>query len=316
MSDGGHPRPKRDDLYTAAAFLLLLILVPRFVPWEYPLTLFTTSLIYAVAAQSWNLLAMCGRISFGHAAFFGVGAYAASLLSLKGKVSLWLAVPAGALAGGGSALLVGSLSLHLPGPNFALATFAAAEILRAVTVNWRSLTEGSWGLLGVPGLPPPIPYYLLWTASGLLLLIQGLLARSPWGLAIAAIRQGEEKAEALGINTKLVKMGLIGLSGAFAGLGGAVYASLVGSIEPNTAYSLSYSILPLVMAMFGGVGTLSGPLLGAVLLSLFDIGIVSVLLPEAHQFLYALLIIWVVLWLPEGVAGRLLTRRRPWRSLR
>ncbi len=235
---------------------------------------------------------------------------------LKAKLSMWLALPAGALVGGGSALLVGALSLHLSGPSFALATFAAAEVLRAVTLNWRGLTEGSWGLLGIPGLSPPIPYYVLWTASGLLLLIQGLLARSPFGLAIAAIRQEEGKAEALGINTWLVKMGLMGLSGAFAGLGGALYASLVGTIEPNSAYSISYSILPLVMVMFGGIGTLSGPLLGAVFLSLIDIGLVSALVPEAHQFLYALLIILVVLWLPEGVAGRILTGKHPWRSLR
>lgn len=300
----------KEDLWAATALLLLFLLfIPRFMPWEYLLTLLTTTLIYALNAESWNLLASCGRISFGHAAFFGVGAYAASLSSLKGDLSPWLALPTGAAAGGGIALLVGSLSLHLPGPSFSLATFAAAEILRAVTLNWRGLTEGSWGLLGIPALPPSIPYYLLWAASGLLLLIHGLLNRSPWGLAIAAIRQGELKAETLGINTSLVKMGLMGVSGSFAGLGGAIYAHLVGTIEPNTAYSLSYSILPLVMAMFGGMGTLSGPLLGAVILSLIDIGVVSVLFPEAHQLFYALVIILVILRLPGGLAGRLLKGR-------
>lgn len=314
MSDGRRPRPKQGDVYAAVALLVLLMLLPGLIPWKYSLTLISTGLVYTVSAQSWNLLATCGRISFGHAAFFGAGAYAASLFMLNAKVSVWLALPAGALAGGGSALLVGALSLHLSGPNFALATFAAAEVLRGVTLNWRSLTEGSWGLLGIPGLPPPIPYYLLWTASGLLLLIQGLLARSPLGLAIAATRQGEEKAEALGINTWLVKMGLMGLSGAFAGLGGALHASLVGTIEPNSAYSISYSILPLVMVMFGGIGTLSGPLFGAMFLSLMDIGVISAFAPEAHQFLYALLIILVVLWLPEGVAGRILTEKHPWPS--
>lgn len=316
MSDGRHSRPSHGDVYAAALLLVVLILLPGFISWKYPLTLITTVLVYTVTAQSWNLLATCGRISFGHAGFFGIGAYAASLLMVHAKLSVWLALPAGALTAGGTALLVGSLSLRLPGPNFALATFAAAEVLRSITLNWRSLTEGSWGILGIPGLPPPIPYYLLWTASGLLLLIQGLIARSPWRLAIAAIRQGEAKAEALGINTMFVKMGLMGLSGLFAGLSGAVYASLVGTIEPNTAYSLSYSILPLVMVMFGGIGTLSGPLFGAVLLSLIDIGVVSVFVPEAHQFLYALLIILVVLWLPEGVAGRLLTRKHVWHSSR
>lgn len=279
---------------TAAAALL---------PWSpYHASLLTMALLLALMSASWHLLALGGRFSFGHAAFFGVGAYASALLASRGGVGVWAALPGGALTAAAVAIPVGALSLHLKGPYFSLATFAAAEILRVLATNWTPLTAGAWGLVGLPPLPAR---GALLAAGGIggVLLVHTFLWRSRWGLALAAIRQQQERAEGLGVPSRPLLFVTLVTSAGFAGYSGALYAHHVRSLEPATAFSLLFSILPLIMALFGGTGSPAGPLVGAGVLYFLDELLLQPRFPAGHQLLYAGAIILVLLGAPEGMVG-------------
>jgi branched-chain amino acid transport system permease protein len=272
-------------------------------PWSaYHLSLLTTGLLLALLAASWHLLALGGRLSFGHAAFFGVGAYASALLASRAGFSVWVALLGGALAAAAAAIPIGALSLHLRGPYFSLATLAAAEVLRILATNWTSLTGGTWGLIGLPPLPAR---GALVGAGGIgaLLLVQAFLARSRWGVALAAVRQHQERAEALGVPSRPLLFATLLASAAFAGLSGAAYAHHVRSLEPASAFSFLFSILPLIMALFGGASSPAGPLLGAGVLYFLDELLLQPRFPAGHQLLYAGAILLVLLGLPEGLVG-------------
>jgi branched-chain amino acid transport system permease protein len=277
-------------------------------PWSpYHSSLVTMALLFALLAASWHLLALGGRLSFGHAAFFGVGAYASALLASRSGLDVWAAVPGGGLAAAAVALPVGALSLHLKGPYFSLATFAAAEILRILTTQWTSLTGGTWGLIGLPPLPAK-GSLLAAGGIGAVLLVHVFLGRSRWGLALAALRQQQERAEGLGVPSRPLLFAALATSAAFAGLAGALYAHHVRSLEPATAFSLLFSVLPLVMTLFGGMASPAGPLLGAGILYFLDELLLQPRFPMGHQLLYAAAILLVLLGAPEGLAG--LARRR------
>ncbi len=277
-------------------------------PWSpYHMSLLTTALLLALLAASWHLLALGGRLSFGHAAFFGVGAYASALLASRGGVGVWAALPFGALAAAAVAIPVGALSLHLKGPYFSLATFAAAEVLRVLATNWTPLTGGAWGLVGLPPLPAR-GALLAAGGIGAVLLVHVFLGRSRWGLALAAIRQQQERAEALGVPSRPLLFAMLLTSAAFAGFSGGLYAHHVRSLEPATAFSLLFSILPLIMALFGGTASPAGPLLGAGVLYFLDELLLQPRFPAGHQLLYAGAILLVLLGAPEGLVG--FARRR------
>jgi branched-chain amino acid transport system permease protein len=269
-----------------------------------------------VLAQSWNLPAQAGLISFGHAAFFGVGAYASALLSLHTHASPWL----GLLAAAAAAALVGCFAARiagdLPGPAFSLATLALSEGLRVIALHWTGLTEGAWGLVGIPGLPWPaligartphgariLDYYAAAATLVVLCLILAWIRRRPFGLALEAIRQAEGRAEALGVNTRGVKCAALILSAVFAGVAGGLHAHLFRWVDPASVFGVHQSVVPLIMAMFGGTGTLLGPVAGAGVLYLANELVFHRLTPGAHVWLYGAAIVVVVVALPRGILG-------------
>ena len=296
---------------------LLLILLPILVGTrEYLLYLGTMALIFGLLAESWNLPAQAGLISFGHAAFFGVGAYASALLSLRGQLSPWVALMGAGLAAGLFGLLAAEVAGDLAGPYFSLATLALAEILRVVALHWAALTEGAWGLVGIPGLPPvglgriPLPvgdratdYYAALLLLGVVCGTQACVRRAPLGLAIRAIRQGETRAAASGVDARRVKRIALALSALFAGEAGALHAHIFHWVDPASVFSPSLSVLPLIMAMFGGSGYLLGPVLGAMLLYLGNELVLQRLAPGAHLLLYGGAVVLVILALPHGILG-------------
>lgn len=296
---------------------LLLILLPILVGTrEYLLYLGTMALTFGLLAESWNLPAQAGLISFGHAAFFGVGAYASALLSLRGQLSPWVAMVGAGLFAGLLGLLAAEVAGDLAGPYFSLATLAVAEILRVVALHWAALTEGAWGLVGIPGLPPvglgwiPLPvgdratdYYAALLLLGVVCGTQACVRRAPLGLAIRAIRQGETRAAASGVDARRVKRIALGLSGLFAGEAGALHAHILHWVDPASAFSPSLSVLPLIMAMFGGSGYLLGPVLGAMVLYLGNELVLQHLAPGAHLLLYGGAVVLVILALPHGILG-------------
>jgi branched-chain amino acid transport system permease protein len=272
--------------------------------------------LWAALATAWALLAYAGQVSFGQAAFFGVGAYTSALLAQRAGLSPWLGVVTAGLAGAVVAAPVGLGAHRLRGAYLALGTLGYAEALRLVALNWAELTGGGSGLVGIPELSGPGlgaglalsrgragSYYV---ALALLLGVLGLAAglrRGRVGLAWAAIREREERASQLGLATTRYKVLAFVCSGAVTAVGGAVYAHAVRFIEPDLVFGRSLSLLPLVMATFGGALPLLGPACGALVLYLGSELIVQPLLPRFHQLPYALALIATVLVLPRGLAS-------------
>jgi branched-chain amino acid transport system permease protein len=304
-------------LLLGVVFLLLLPVIAG--SSGYVLQVFTHALILAALALAWNVLGISGSISLGHAAFFGVGAYASALLSLDLGLSRWFTIPLGGVLAAGTALIMGLFCLRLRGGYFALATLAFVEIPKVITDNWDSLTRGSLGLVGLPGLPtlrlgsyhfdisasPVGSYYFVLAFALLLVCLVALIFRSNIGLALHAIRQEEVAAEAVGIQVQRYRLLSLLLSGLFTGIGGACYAHLVRYIEPGLVYGLHFSAIPMIFAICGGRFTVVGPALAALVLYPLDQFIFHPLLPAGHEFLYGAVIILAILFMPSGFWGRL-----------
>jgi len=290
---------------------------------DYVLQVFTHGLLLATLALAWNILGISGSISLGHAAFFGVGAYTSGILSLELGVSSWATIPTAGLAAVAVAMLVWLFCHRLRGAYFALATLAFVEIPRVLTDNWNGLTRGSLGLVGLPGLPglslgshyfdisaSPIGSYYFVLSYGLLLLaLVTLIFRSNLGLALQAIRQEETAAEALGIQVQRYRFLALLLSALFSGITGAIYAHLIRYIEPGMVYGLHFSAIPVIFAICGGRFTVIGPALAALVLYPLDQFLFHPLLPAGHEFLYGVVIILAILFLPSGFWGQLRKER-------
>lgn len=298
---------------------VLIVLPPASGFHTYYLYLLSTAFLLATLAASWNLLAYAGQISFGHAAFFGLGAYGSALMSLGG-LSPWYAIALGGLVGAAGAVGIGLVSARLRGAYLALATLAYAEIWRGIAHNWTEVSGGGAGLVGIPPLPTlswlPLDftrgraggYYLSLAVLLAVLALFAVILRSRVGLAFAAIREEEERGELLGLPSVRYKLLAFALSAFFTALAGGLYIHTIRLVEPDLVFGRYYSILPLVMAIFGGLHTLLGPpaaALGLYLLS--ELGL-HPYVPALHQLPYALALIVVVLYLPGGLAG-LVTRR-------
>lgn len=298
--------------------VLVLLLLPVMVGHnDYILNVFTHALLLAALALAWNMLGVTGTISLGHAAFFGIGAYGSALLSFKQGLSPWLTIPFGGLLAIGLGLIVGLLCLRLRGAYFALATLAFVEIPKVITDNWDGVTQGSLGLIGLPRFPllrigsvyidigssATASYYLMFIYTVMVLCLVGFIFRSNLGLALQAIREEEVAAEASGIHTARYRLLSLLLSGFFTGIGGACYAHLVGCIGPELVYGIHFSAIPMVFAICGGRFTILGPALAALIIYPIDQFIFHTLFPAGHEFLYGLVLILTVLFLPAGFWG-------------
>lgn len=297
---------------------LTLLLLPVLVGYnDYILQVLTHALLLATLALAWNILGQSGSVSLGHAAFFGAGAYGSALLSLESGLSPWSSIFLGGLIAIGLGLVMGLICLRLRGAYFALATLAFVEIPRVITDNWDGLTRGSLGLAGIPGLPSlhlgswylkigssiTASYYLVFVyALGLLGLV-GFLFRSNFGLALQAVREEETAAGSVGVRVDVFRMLSLLLSAFFTGISGACYAHLVRYIGCGLVYGIHFSALPMVLAICGGRFTILGPALAALILYPLDQFIFHPLLPAGHEFLYGLVLILTVLFLPAGLWG-------------
>src|SRR5262249_45766225 len=281
----------------------------------YALYVLGTAFRWAALASAWSLLAFAGQISFGHAVYFGAGAYASALLCQRAGWSPWLAVAAAAVGGTAVAVPIGLTAQRLAGAYLALATFAYAEAGRLIALNWTGLTGGGAGLIGIPALPalPGLPpeltrdragsYYL---ALGLLLLALGAGARlrpTPGRPAWAALRASRQRAPPLGVSPAPYTLLAFACSGALTAAGGALYAHAVRFIEPDLVFGRTLSLLPLIMAVFGGLHALLGPAAGALLLYLASEVVLQPAFPRLHQLPYAAALLAGVLFLPRGLAG-------------
>jgi len=303
------PNRKYKDLWLGTALLMLAMTAPLYVNDYYQSFLLQVFMMIALG-QAWNLISgMTGYVSFGHTAFFGVGAYAGALLLLAG-FPWWLAV----LKGGGIALLLaiplGLLTLRLRGPYFAIAMLGLNEVGRIAATLWTDLTHGGDGISLAPDLLPSLRtnYFSMLTLATTATLIVAYVYRSRFGLELRAIREDEEAAEMVGVNTVANKVMAFVLSALIPGAVGAVYAMYTSYINPQSVFSPALNIQIIVIVLFGGSGTVWGPLIGA--------GVVMVLrellwaqFPAAHLALLGVLLLAVVLYLPGGLLS--FVRARP-----
>jgi branched-chain amino acid transport system permease protein len=293
--------------------LLVLLVLPAFLS-SYALTIFILILFYAFLGQAWNIVGgYTGQLSAGHAAFVGVGAYTAAMLSTEWGLTPWLGMFAGAALAAGLGAIIGYLGFRfgLRGFYFVLLTVAFAEVCRILVSN----IDGLGGALGLyitfTGNPRQFQfqdqraYYYI--ALVLMLLATGvaaLIERRRFGIYLGAIREDEQACEALGVNTFKYKMLAMVVSSALTGLGGAFYAFYLFSLQPNTVFGIPLSVEIVIRPIIGGAGTLLGPILGSFILT--PLGELSRQyfgqsgLHGAHLIVYGVLLVSVVLFLPQG----------------
>ncbi|HKW36598.1 MAG TPA: branched-chain amino acid ABC transporter permease [Burkholderiales bacterium] len=313
------------ELAAIALFALAVALLPLLVASGFVLNLAIMVLYSTLLGQAWNLLAgFGGQYSFGHALFFGTGAYASAALQVHVGLNAWLALPIAIALGAASGVLVGALSFRygLRGSYFALVTLAFAEVFR-ILANSVAFTGGGVGLL-LPLKESAADMQFSGKAGFLYLILALVLAgfllswwlkRSRFGAWLAAVRDGEESAAALGVDVFRVKLAAIAMSASLMSAGGIFYVQYFHYIDPHIAYGPGVSVEALLGPIVGGLGTLFGPLLGAAVLQ--ALGEITRNLagdvPGVSLVAYGLALVGIVTFLPRGVAG-LLGRGEPARG--
>jgi len=311
----------------AALLAVALLAVPPFLS-PYAVHTLVLILFFAYLGTAWNVLGgYAGQFSFGHAAFFGIGAYTSTLLLVRLDVSPWL----GLLAGGVLAAVFGcfggylSFRYGLRGPYFALVTLAFAEMLRLIAVNWMAI-GGPMGIL-MPlsktgdslsrlQFREKLPYYYVALALlGAALALVRAIERSRLGHLLAAIRENEDAAEASGVNTLSAKLVAMAVSAFLTAVGGTFYAQYFTFIDPGLVFGPSVSVEILLRPIVGGPGTLLGPLLGSVVLTPLSEATRALIRgrPGIDVMVYGALLVLVITFLPGGLAGAWRRARRPWR---
>ena len=312
---GGDAAPRRPRLHRGwlAAGALLLIAVPPFLP-TFHVWLLVEMLAFTLFASSlYLLMGGGGLVSFGHAAYFGLGAYGAAILMKQAGLPMPLAFLGAPLLAALGGVVFGYFCVRLTSIYFAMLTLAFAQIVYAIVHQWDEVTGGDNGLLSVwpsPWLASPLRYYfvaLVATALGLALLLR--LAGSPFGLALRAARDHPQRAEAVGLNIRAHQHVAFVAAALVAGLGGAIFVYLKGSVFPNYV-DAPMSVQPLVMVLLGGVGSPVGPPLGAVVYKLLDTVITRY--TEYWQAVLGLILVALVLIFPRGLVGILDFRFLGW----
>ncbi len=261
-------------------------------------------------ASSWNVISgFTGYTSFGHVAFYGVGAYAAAILITDHAWPWPAAFLAGGLAAGALAVVIGWPCLRLKGPYFAIAMLGLAEVLRIVALTWEGLTYGGSGIPMLPVLSLRGLYFLMGAVALAAVGLGWAVARSRFGLRLLALREDEIGAEMMGINTTAHKLAAFVLSAIVPGVAGGVSAAYVGFIEPISTFAVIITIQMIIMTMFGGRATVLGPVIGAVVLSVVREALWA-RYPYHYQLLFGVLVVVLVLFMPEGVMGLVRSRRR------
>jgi branched-chain amino acid transport system permease protein len=292
---------------------IVCLVFPLVVRSDYYQHLVIIALIWVVVGSSWNLLAgYTGQVSFGHAIFFGVGAYTAGIFASKLGISPWWGMLFGGVIAMLIGLFVGWVCFRLRGPYFALATLAGGEIFRLIATNWENLTEGMVGILIIQTFRSKLPYYylalLLATACVYAIYV---IMKSKWGYYFVSIREDQDAAESLGINTTLYKNISLLVSSFFTGMAGAFYMNYMAFIDPEVVFSLHYiSIMAILVGIVGGVGTIMGPAVGAFIMvgiqetfrsSFF--GLAPKWVSQGHAMVFGLLVVFVIMFLANGIVG-------------
>ena len=312
-------KTKRLEEGTLAVLFIVAVIFP-FLSGRYMLSVGISVLMMALLGQSWNIMSgYAGQFSFGHAAFFGLGAYTSSILYIDHGVSPWIGMFAGIAVAAAVGLLIGFLSFRykLRGDFFALVTLAFSEILRVLFNNTKAL-KGASGIL--------IPYKTDWTQFQfgsdrvfyfillamvvIITLFITFMSRRKFGVCLIAIKENQDAARSLGVPVLKYKLTAMAISAAFAAMAGTFYAQYYGFIDPGVVFAASISVEAIVPCIIGGSGTLGGPLLGALIIiplqelsnNLFD-GTNGL-----NMIIYGALIVLFVVFCRDGIYGTVIRK--------
>jgi len=312
------PRLRPLAVAVAAACFAVAFAAVAFANSYYVFVLATVAITAIVGIGLNVLLGLTGQVSFGHVGFYAIGAYAVAILTVTAKVSFWIALPIAAALAGVTGALLALPALRVRGPYLAMVTIAFGFIVEHSAVEWRGLTGGQNGIMGIPG---PTAFGIAFGERGVAAFALALsalltyafwrLSHSAWGAAMRAVKDSETAAAAVGLNPVAIKTTAFAISALCAGLAGGLFAPLSGFVTPST-FAFHVSILFVLVVVIGGSGAVTGPLVGAV---------VVVLLPELlaglaeYRLLFFGAVLLLALWVaPEGIVGeigRIARRRRP-----
>lgn len=307
----------------ALVAIALLVTFARWSPQRYWISVAEQILIWGLFAMSLDLLVgYTGLPSLGHAAFFGVGAYAYALVATRATASLFVALPAAGIVAAVAALLIGMFSVRASGIFFLMLTLAFAQMLFALVFGWTEVTGGSDGLssvprpdLGIAGIDLSFSTsYYAFVAVVFVVCALALrwIVRSQFGLALAGVRENERRMRALGYDTTRLRLAAFVLAGGFAGVAGALLAGSDQFVSPSDVYATT-SVTALVMVLVGGTGTLAGPVLGAAIVTILRLYVSSApVIGDRWETLLGLLFVGTVLFARRGLLGVARRTLRPW----
>jgi branched-chain amino acid transport system permease protein len=308
-------------------FVALMAALPLMMPDPYLLATLTSKGIFVIAAISLNLLlGYTGQLSLGHAAFFGIGAYASALLSLGFDLDLGFGAPlvvdpkpvwvafVGAIAVAGLfGFLIGKLAFRVRGAYFVIVTIGFAQVMRMVALNWVDLTEGPMALNNIPPLSIWWPgagvialtskaqsYWLMLAVATLSYLLVARLVHSRIGRALVALRENEPLARSVGVAVTHYLVVATVVSAAIAGAAGGLYAHYVRIVDPDV-FLFIYTVTMVIMVVTGGKGTLAGPVVGGLIFGLLPEALRGTAPPEVQWIIYGVGIVLIVFFLPRGI---------------
>ncbi|MBI2725510.1 MAG: branched-chain amino acid ABC transporter permease [Polaromonas sp.] len=314
------------ELAGIALFVVVAAAIPLVSTSGVTLNFLMMALYAALLAQAWNILGgFGGQFSFGHALFFGTGAYIQAMSQLNGGINAWAGLALAVAGSAGVGVFVGALSFRygLKGSYFALVTLAFAEVFRILALS-VPFTGGGVGLM-IPlresftnmqfGSRRGYVYLVLGFVTAALL-ITWWLKNSRFGAYLQAVRDNEDSARAIGVNPFRIKLGAIAISGGLMGAGGAFYVQVFQYIDPGIAFGPVTSVEALVAAIVGGIGTLWGPILGAVVLHMLADITRNMFgeLPGINLVIYGVVLVLIVMFMPRGIGGLAATVRSLWKQ--
>jgi branched-chain amino acid transport system permease protein len=322
-------------LFVAAVAALALF--PQFVKKPYVLHMGVILFLAIIQGQAWNVVGgYAGQYSVGHAAYFGVGAYTTMMLLEVSRIPPWWGIWAAIAMAVLLSAIIGSITFRLRGPYFVLASISVAEIIRLAALYYKGFTRGAEGFLlsEIPTLHlfgqeiefiTKRPFYYVGLGLAVLSIAANwLVQHSKLGYYFQAIREDQDAAHSLGINLPFYKNVALAISAALTALAGGLYAMFVKFIDPNIAFGIDVSVQIVLICIIGGIGTILGPVIGAMVLvplseilrnprGLVQIGVlapgsrfvefVEAHLSNAHLLVYGILVVVVILFAPEGVLG-------------
>jgi branched-chain amino acid transport system permease protein len=312
---------RRGEAASGAVILAVAASAPLWVWNPYHLHTLIMAGIFAVLALSLNLLlGYTGQLSLGHAAFFGIGAYASALLSVKLDWSPWIGMLAAAVLPGLAGWGIGRLALKLRGAYFVLLTISFAGVVSLVSVNWMDLTNGPLGIPGVPALAIALPgvpelsfrgksafYYLVLVAVVAAYVLCRRLIASRIGRALVALRENETLAESVGIDGTFYLVLAAVISAAMAGAAGGLYAHYTRFVSPEV-FLFTYTVTMVIMVVAGGKGTLAGPVVGAVIFTVLPEALRALASWQWQMLIYGILLIAALFFMPRGIVPTLSAR--------